>query len=223
MCRHIGEYISLKPFYFVILTRSCSLTPSLLYRYFPACFMFWQNMFRLDTVDWALKINYPSITACSLLQGCGRFVWRQHRHNCPRSSAGERFGSWRTPGAFHRDREWPTGRHRWAHQTGVWAWSEVKQITSVPSLLRPWGFRDDMTKCGTGLTPSLPWCHLKTTNKSAKLEILQLFCFLFRSGFGEDFHQNSLHWKEMLQDWKIDCFWSASGARKFYRLGQWRR
>ena len=32
------------------------------------------------------------------------------------------------------------------------------------------------------LTPSVPWCHLKTTIKSAKLETLQPFCFLCRTG-----------------------------------------
>ena len=32
------------------------------------------------------------------------------------------------------------------------------------------------------LTPSLPWCHLKTTNKSAKFETLKPFSFLFRTG-----------------------------------------
>ena len=187
MCRHIGEYISLKLFYFVNLTRSCSLTPSLLCRYFPACFMFWQNMFQPDTVDWALKISYLSITACALLQGCGSFVRRQHRHNCSRSSAGERFGSWRTPGAFYRDRERPTGWHRWADQTGVWAWSEVKQITSVPSLLWPWGFRDDMTKCGTGLTPSLHDVTWKWPIKVQNLKSFNFFVFFFCTGFGKRF------------------------------------
>ena len=74
------------------------------------------------------------------------------------------------------------------------------------------------------LTPSLPGCHLKTTNTSAKCEILQSFCFLFHTGFGEDFHQNASRWMETLQDQKTDRFWRASvhlSARKFYRLGQW--
>ena len=29
------------------------------------------------------------------------------------------------------------------------------------------------------LTPSLPWCHLKTTNKSRKFEVLKPFCMFF--------------------------------------------
>ena len=41
------------------------------------------------------------------------------------------------------------------------------------------------------LTPSLPWCHLKTTMKSAKFETLQPFCLLFRTGERTDFHQNA--------------------------------
>ena len=45
------------------------------------------------------------------------------------------------------------------------------------------------------LTPSLPWCHLKTTNKSAKFEILKPFRFIFWSGTWVDFHQNVQHSK----------------------------
>ena len=33
-----------------------------------------------------------------------------------------------------------------------------------------------------GLTPSLPRCHLKTTDKNARFETLKPFCFLFRTG-----------------------------------------
>ena len=32
------------------------------------------------------------------------------------------------------------------------------------------------------LTPSLPSCHFKTTNKSAKFETLKPFCLLFHTG-----------------------------------------
>ena len=32
------------------------------------------------------------------------------------------------------------------------------------------------------LNPSLPWCHLKMTNKSAKFETLKPFCLLFHTG-----------------------------------------
>ena len=42
-----------------------------------------------------------------------------------------------------------------------------------------------------GLTPSLTGCHLKTTNKSAKFQILKPFCLLFRTGMWNDFHQNA--------------------------------
>ena len=56
-------------------------------------------------------------------------------------------------------------------------------------------------KTRPALTPSLPWCHFKTTNKRAKCETLKLFFFflllLFGPGFGKDFHQNASHWKEM--------------------------
>ena len=49
------------------------------------------------------------------------------------------------------------------------------------------------------LTPSLPWCHLKTTHKSAKSETLSLFCvFLFtlaceRQTQGQGGHNSVLH------------------------------
>ena len=45
------------------------------------------------------------------------------------------------------------------------------------------------------LTPSMPWCHLKTTNKSMKFETLKPFCFLFCNGMWKNFHQNAQHWK----------------------------
>ena len=41
------------------------------------------------------------------------------------------------------------------------------------------------------LTPSLPWCHLKTTIKSEKFETLKLFCLLFRTGTWKDLYQNA--------------------------------
>ena len=43
------------------------------------------------------------------------------------------------------------------------------------------------------LTPSLPWCHLKTTNTSSKSETLKPFCLLFRTGMWKDFHRNAEH------------------------------
>ena len=88
---------------------------------------------------------------------------------------------------------------------------------------------------GVKLTLSLQWWHLKKTNKSVKYETLQPFCFLFRTGFGEDFHQNALHWKEMLQDRKIDCFevhpcifqprnftsWGSEGVNDVTEVERW--
>ena len=50
-----------------------------------------------------------------------------------------------------------------------------------------------MTRPCALLTPSLPWCHLKTTNKSAKSETLKPFCLLFRTGVRKDVHQNAEH------------------------------
>ena len=47
------------------------------------------------------------------------------------------------------------------------------------------------------LTPSLPWSHLKTTNKSAKFETLRHFCLIFRYGMWKEFRQNASHWKWM--------------------------
>ena len=37
------------------------------------------------------------------------------------------------------------------------------------------------------LTPSLPWCHFKTTNKTTKSETLNRFCLLFRTGMWKDY------------------------------------
>ena len=45
------------------------------------------------------------------------------------------------------------------------------------------------------LTPLLPWCRLKTTNKRAKFETLKSFCLLFPTAMWKDFHQNVWHWK----------------------------
>ena len=42
-----------------------------------------------------------------------------------------------------------------------------------------------------GPTPSLPWCHFKTTNKSVTLETLNCFCLLFCTGLWKDFHRNT--------------------------------
>ena len=39
----------------------------------------------------------------------------------------------------------------------------------------------------SSLTTSLLWCHLKTTNESAKFETLTCFCLIFRSVMRKDF------------------------------------
>ena len=46
-------------------------------------------------------------------------------------------------------------------------------------------------KSNNNLTPPLPWCHLKTTTKSAKFETRKPFSFLFGTGVRKDFHQNA--------------------------------
>ena len=38
------------------------------------------------------------------------------------------------------------------------------------------------------LIPWLPWCYLKTTNKSARFETFKPFCFLFLTSMWKDFH-----------------------------------
>ena len=55
------------------------------------------------------------------------------------------------------------------------------------------------------LTPSLPWCHFKTTNNSAKFETSQPFCLL-RTGMWKDFHQNAYSTESRcVIGLKIDC------------------
>ena len=44
---------------------------------------------------------------------------------------------------------------------------------------------------------SLPWCHLKRTNKSPKFETLMPF--LFCTSMWKDFHQNVPYWKHIWQ------------------------
>ena len=77
----------------------------------------------------------------------------------------------------------------------------------------------------TLLTPSLPWCHLKTTSKSAKCETFNCFCLLFLHC-----HVKGFSWKHTAL--KVDVtgtgntlFAGASrylSAREVYRLGQGR-
>ena len=47
------------------------------------------------------------------------------------------------------------------------------------------------------LTPSLSWCHRRTTNKCAKFEIVKPLSFLFRVSKWTDFDQNAQHWKQI--------------------------
>ena len=80
------------------------------------------------------------------------------------------------------------------------------------------------------LTPSLPWCHLKLTIKSVKLEtlyVLSLFSFsFFCTDMWKDFVTKMHSIKvEGLQDQKIYMLFAGGSmhlsARKFYQLGQW--
>ena len=47
----------------------------------------------------------------------------------------------------------------------------------------------------TLLTPSLPWCHLKTTNKSAKYKTLNCFCLYFSHCHVKGFSLKHIHGK----------------------------
>ena len=60
---------------------------------------------------------------------------------------------------------------------GMGEWKGLCVCVCVCVCVRAWG-----CACDSSLIPSLPWCHLKTTNKGAKYETLQPFSFLFHSG-----------------------------------------
>ena len=61
------------------------------------------------------------------------------------------------------------------------------------------------------LTPSLPWYHLKTTSKSAKIETHKPFLFLFRIGMWKDFHQNASRFSGcIIGPENTYCFWGAA-------------
>ena len=77
------------------------------------------------------------------------------------------------------------------------------------------------------LTFSLPWCHLKTANKSVKFEVLKQFLSLFRiSTWKDSFHHNAQYWKWfVVGPENILLFGGVSvhfSAQKFYKPGQWR-
>ena len=105
--------------------------------------------------------------------------------------------------------------------------SSPVMTTSTLTACRPW-----FTRCHPGhpkkaslLTPSLPWCHLKTTNKSAKFEILTSFCCCFALACERlciKTHGIESRWVTGPEN---ILFAGASvhlSARTFYRLGQWR-
>ena len=74
------------------------------------------------------------------------------------------------------------------------------------------------------LTPSLPWCHLKTTHKSEKFETICLFVFFFALGCERIFIKTHSIDIDVIGPENI-LFAGASAhlsARKFYMLGQWR-
>ena len=54
-------------------------------------------------------------------------------------------------------------------------------------------------------TPSSPWCHLKTTNKSVKFKTCEHFCLLFHTGTWKDFHHDTALKVDVLQDWTMYC------------------
>ena len=85
---------------------------------------------------------------------------------------------------------------QWGRRSAtLWRTSSIQRLTSeLLEVLSEWKMKKNgmiYQYCLAGLTPSLPWCHLKTTIKSVKFETLQPFCFLFHTGMWKDFHQNA--------------------------------
>ena len=78
------------------------------------------------------------------------------------------------------------------------------QITELSCRLS-WPFF--LTESQKTLTPSLPWCHLKATNKRAKFETLRPFRLLIRTGMWTDFFLSKcIALKvDVSQDRKIYC------------------
>ena len=75
------------------------------------------------------------------------------------------------------------------------------------------------------LTPSLPWCHVKTTNKRAKFQTLKPFCFLFSRWYVKEFSSTRIALKIDAIGPENVLFGGVSvchSARKFYKLWQWR-
>ena len=84
------------------------------------------------------------------------------------------------------------------------AWKAQSQTWKPLQLLKVWGWKhfycptsqamalqEGLPKPAGRSTPSLPWCHLKTINKSVKSETFKGFCLLFHTGMWKDFHQNT--------------------------------
>ena len=109
-----------------------------------------------------------------------------------------------------------------------WAVKGLKKSRPVPVPCRFWCWLLDVTVgVSTGqcfiLTPSLPWYHLKTSDKRAKLEILNCFCLIFSDCYVKGFSSKHIPLKVDVLGAENILFACASvhlSARKFYRLGQ---
>ena len=99
---------------------------------------------------------------------------------------------------------WPHGHWNWHLNFKRKAWQAQSQTWKPLQLLKVWGWKhlycptsqamalqEGLPKPAGSSAPSLPWCHLKTTNKSVKSETFKGFCLLFRTGMWKDFHQNT--------------------------------
>ena len=76
-----------------------------------------------------------------------------------------------------------------------------------------------------GLTPSLPWCYLKTTNKCAQFETLKLFLSYFLHFHVKGFSSKHIALNRDVTGAENVLSAGASvhlSAWKLYRRGQWR-
>ena len=73
------------------------------------------------------------------------------------------------------------------------------------------------------VTPSLPWCHLKTTN-SVTFETIRPFRLLLRTGMWKDFHQNISLKVDCYRTGKYNCLRRVlpSFSPESLQAGQWR-
>ena len=85
-----------------------------------------------------------------------------------------------------KDASWPKNLRKCASISTRWTRSvcsyDTKEVLCLLLLLVMFSWF---------LTPSLPGCYLKITNKSAKLETLKPFCLLVALACEKDFHQNA--------------------------------